>query len=552
MRQFVFLLFVGLSACPDLSGQIVVDGMHTCYDGREGTFLVTLPDQQWGKDWQAWVALDDHTAWWDVQVNNQPVDTLVTFEGVTPGKTYPVTAMSGDCLVSAQLEFTSLPILHLQGEFGNEKSLGAITLQVPGDGEQQLLAEVKWRGYTTNQPDKHKRNYKLSFVDKKGKKNDLQFFGLRRDNSWVLDAGQTDLFRMRNLIASKLWDDFATKPYYADKEEDVHTSSRGEIVEMFLNDHYEGIYNLCEPVDRKQMQLKKFDGDTGEIHGGLWKSEGWEDTSFWTLTTEYDNREPRWADFQLVYPEIDDLCPSDYSTLYNAIDFVVNCEDEEFYAQIAEYIDVPVFIDYYIFVNLLNAIDLVGKNIFWAVYDKQSDKRLTMAMWDLDTTVGQNYNDMPPHPETVAYDNFPMLPTKIGWQLMCLNPDNYNQKVRDRYFSLREDIFSADSLVSRYRSYYEKLKHCGADKREERRWSGDSDIAGLTLDFEQEMAYIEEWLRLRLDVLDEFFTNPRTAVKGIRMFPGKDDVLYTPMGQRVNGTYKGLVVSKGGRKYIRR
>ena len=66
------------------------------------------------------------------------------------------------------------------------------------------------------------------------------------------------------------------------------------------------------------------------------------------------------------------------------------------------------------------------------------------------------------------------------------------------------------------------------------------------------MAYIEEWLRLRLDVLDEFFTNPRTAVKGIRMFPGMDDVLYTPMGQRVNGTYKGLVVSKGGRKYIRR
>ena len=171
MRQFVFLLFVGLSASPDLSGQIVVDGMHTCYDGREGTFLVTLPDEQWGKDWQAGVTLDDHTPWWNVQVNNQPVDTLVTFEGVIPGKTYPVTAMCGDCLVSAQLEFTSLPILHLQGEFGNEKSLGAITFQMPGEGEQQLLAEVKWRGYTTNQPDKHKRNYKLSFVDKKGKKS---------------------------------------------------------------------------------------------------------------------------------------------------------------------------------------------------------------------------------------------------------------------------------------------------------------------------------------------------------------------------------------------
>lgn len=552
MRHFFIVLFFCLSACSDLFGQIIVDGMHACYDAREGTFLVTLPEGSWGKDCQAWVAMEDSTSWREVQVNNQPVDTLVTFEEVKPGKAFPVTALCGDSLVNVQLEFTSLPILHLRGEFGIEKALGAITFQMPGEGEQQLLAEVKWRGYTTNQPDKHKRNYKVSFVDKKGNKNDLRFFGLRRDNNWILDAGQTDLFRMRNLIAAKLWDDFATKPYYADDEEDVHTSSRGGIVEMFLNDHYEGIYNLCEPVDRKQMQLKKFDSDTGEIHGGLWKSEGWEDTTFWTLTSEYDNGESRWADFQLVYPEIDDLCPSDYSTLYNAIDFVVNCEDEEFYAQAADYFDVPVFMDYYIFVNLLNAFDLVGKNIFWAVYDKQVDKKLTLAVWDLDTTVGQNYNDLPPHPEIVAYDNFPMLPTKIGWQLMCLNPDNYNQKVRDRYFSLREDIFSADSLVSRYRSYYDKLKRSGADKREERRWSGDSDIGNLTLDFEQEMAYIEEWLKLRLDVTDEFFTNPRTAVKKISIYPPKDDALYTPMGQRVNGTYKGLVISKGGRKYFRR
>ncbi|MBO4851435.1 MAG: CotH kinase family protein [Prevotella sp.] len=553
MRHIGLLFCFCLTACLEVSGQIVVDGMHVPFDRLANTFLVTLPAKDWGKDWQAMVTLEDGTLWQEVEVNGQPVDTLVTFEKVEAGKAYPVTASCGDSLVQATLEFTYLPIFHLQGEFGMEEAPANITLLTPGEVEQGLLAMVKWRGYTTNDSDKHKRNYRVKFVDKKGKKKDLQFFHLRKDNSWILDAGQTDLFRMRNHIAAQLWEDFATKPYYAKEGMEVHTSSRGEIVELFLNDHYAGIFNFCEPVDRKQMQLVKCDTVTGDIHGGLWKAEGWGDTTFWTLDSVCcDNTLPRWADFQLEYPGLDDICPSDYSTLYNAIDFVVNCEDEDFAEQIHEYLDVPVFIDYYIFINLLNAFDLQGKNIFWAVYDKQVDKKLTMAMWDLDTTVGQNYNDLPPHNELTAYDAFPMLPLKIGWQMMCLNPDDFNQKVRDRYFKLREGIFSADSLVARYRSYYDKIHRCGADKREERRWSGDSDIAGLTLDFESEIEYIEDWLRHRLDVIDEFFTNPRTGMRNIRMQPGKDDALYTPLGLRVNEAYKGLVISKNGRKYIRR
>lgn len=230
----------------------------------------------------------------------------------------------------------------------------------------------------------------------------------------------------------------------------------------------------------------------------------------------------------------------------------MNCDDQEFATQIDQYIDVPVFIDYYIFVNLLNAIDLVGKNIFWAVYDKQADKKLTMAVWDLDTTVGQNYNDLPPHPETVAYDASPLTPLKIGWLMVNLDPDDFNQKVRDRYFGLRENIFSADSLVNRYRSCYNMVKNCGAACREERRWSGDSDIAGLTLDFDQEIDYIEDWLRHRLEVLDKYFNHPVAELGNTSLQPEEKDACYTPLGLRVNKTYKGLVITKNGKKYFKK
>ena len=136
--------------------------------------------------------------------------------------------------------------------------------------------------------------------------------------------------------------------------------------------------------------------------------------------------------------------------------------------------------------------------------------------------------------------------------MVSTNPDNFNQKVRDRYFALRENIFSADSLVNRYRSYYNKVKNCGADNREERRWSGDEDIAFLPLDFDEEIDYIEDWLRHRLEVTDEFFNNPRTGIGGITMQPEVDDVLYNPMGLKVNDGYKGIVITKNGKKYLKK
>ena len=159
-----------------------------------------------------------------------------------------------------------IPILKLTGDFGYEYQEGTVTLLMPnGTSIEKISGKIKWRGGTTNAEDKHKRNYKIK-LDK-----EQQFFGMRKDNNWILDAGQADLFRLRNRIATEIWNDIATKPYYADKEPDIFTGVRGQIVEVYLNDEYRGIYCLTECMDRKQLKIKKFDKKTGEIYGGLWK-----------------------------------------------------------------------------------------------------------------------------------------------------------------------------------------------------------------------------------------------------------------------------------------
>ena len=529
-------------------GQLMVNGTWVGYDKHTETYLATIPHEQWGEDLSATITMTDSTAWENIMVNGQSADSLVIFENVGPEKSYAITANIGDSIINAKLAFTYLPVMHLIGVFGYELQAGTVVLQQPGMEPEVMDANIKWRGNSTNQPFKHKRNYRLNFVNKKGEKVNRRFFSLRKDDDWILDAGQTDLFRLRNLIAAELWDDFATQPYYADEDDKIHTCSRGEVVEVFLNDEYVGIYNLCEPIDQRQLQVRRFDTETGEIHGGIWKSYGWDEASFWYQPPPYDNTLPEWGDFELVYPKIEDLCPSDYSTLYDAIDFVINSSDSAFVEQVSDYIDMPVFNDYVLFMNVITAFALAGKNLIWAVYDKQEDKKITPVMWDLDSTTGQNFNDDPPHLDPADYEAWPKLPTKIAFRLFWLNPD-YRGQLAKRYFTLRKDIFSYDSLIGRYDSYYQKINNCGATKREERRWSGDPDIADLPLDFANELEFIKEWMQQHLDYLDGFFNDP-LVVRNVRSDSPAQNMEFNPFGERTSASYRGIVITKG-RKSLR-
>ena len=352
-----------------------------------------------------------------------------------------------------------LPKVYLTGFFGYEYQEGTFTLILPdGTSKENLKSTIKWRGGITNSEEKHKRNYKIKFD------TDQQFFGFRKDNNWILDAGQADLFRLRNRIATELWNDIASKPYYADQETDVFTGVRGQVVEVYLNDEYRGIYCLTECMDRKELKLKKFDKKTGEIHGGLWKSESYGSALMWDCPNTYDNKSETWDVFEVKYPELDDVEETDYSTLWNAINFVANSSDEEFENHVEEYFDIPVIIDYYIFLHALNAFDNIGKNMYWAVYDKAKDKKLTLAVWDLDATVGAKWLGDWSSPE---YDM--NLNLNLIVRLKQLNVDNFNEKANNRYYELRSSHLSTQNLIQRYNNYYELIKNSGAAQREEQK-----------------------------------------------------------------------------------
>lgn len=439
-----------------------------------------------------------------------------------------------------------LPIIKLNGNFGYDYQEGTVSIYyTDGTSQESLTAKIKWRGGSTNTEEKHKRNYKLKLSE------NHSFFGMRNDNNWILDAGQADVFRLRNRIATELWNDFATKPYYSVQEPNALSGVKGQVVEVYLNNEYRGIYCLTECMDRKQMKLKKFDKD-GTIHGVLWKSTGYGSSLMNIVPNSYDNSQPMMDVFEAKYPEVgDDLPETDYSILWNAINFVVNSNDDDFKKHVEEYFDIPVVLDYYLFINLLGAIDNTGKNMYWAVYDKQKNKKLTLAVWDLDLTVGSptlgHYNTEFTSP------TFPILdPFYLVTRLKELDVNNFNQKVKERYTELRGTFFSPNNLISRYQEYYNILKFSNAAEREENKWSGDSDIYEHIIKFDNEIYNISNWIELRITFLDkEFDYNKTMSIHNINA-TNNNLFIYNLNGEREikKQLFKSKIYIINGKKYL--
>ena len=553
-NQFGILLAACLITSMTSYAQFKINGKSVVYDKLSNSYMTSIPEEMFGKDYAAIITLDTDSAWNNLSIENTKIENSFVFKEIEGNKEYTLKAKKGQQDINTKITFTFLPIINLKGTFDYNYSNGKLSLLTPEETEPTTtLLKAKWRGGSTNTVDKHKRNYKIKTLNEKGKKQEISLLGMREDNNWILDAGQVDLFRLRNRIATEIWNEFASKPYYALKEPKAKSGVAGKVVEVILNNEYRGIYSLTEAMDRKELKLKKYDDINQEFHGLLWKVSSWDKAQFQDIAEDYDNTKETWHAFETKYPDFEDVNPTDYSPLYNAINFVVNSNDETFKKEIAEYFDIPVLIDYQIFLEVLKPIDNCGKNMYWGIYDVARDKKLTLAIWDLDASVGQDWHcSTPLHPEYVSPD------TELGikeafnlyTRLSTLNVDNYNQKVSDRYHELRKTYFSEENLISKYQGYYNMLVKSGAASREENKWSEDSDIGGYPLNFKEEIEYIKNWITKRLNYLDTTQFPLSTHISEIHQEENTiQKPIYNILGQKVGVSYQGLKIKNGKKFY---
>jgi len=500
-------LLIAAIALQAPSQPIFFDGHKAVHDNLNNIWLCSIQQQWFHNDWTPVAALD--SSWTDVIINGKPVATgdTVQFQDITGGKMYPFTARAGQELIAGNITFTWLPVIELNGNFGLEYVEGTVSINGPDStAKDDMRAKLKWRGNYSNGSNKHKRNYHIKFIDKDGDKKNRSFFGLRKDNHWKLDAGQADRFRLRNRVANDLWLDMSSKPWYQELEPEAINGSRGIETEVILNGQYRGIYGLIEPVDRKQLKLVKHDSIANEFHGQLWYSRNWCRTGTMTAPLEWDNNQDMWDGIELDYPDFEEVHPTDWSPLADAITFIKQVDNTEDYQwlndSIGSYFDLPVMMDYFIFIISLQAIGNESINIYYNCYDQALDRRISMTAWDLDNSVGSkhfsNWSSRLYSPERSIYEWI----SNLSFYELFLS-SKYRKTMIDRYWQLRHTWLNTQNLIARYQEAVDNIIGCGAAAREKALWSGDSDIYGRSIDFVDEMNYIANWIERRMAYLDE-------------------------------------------------
>ena len=354
-----------------------------------------------------------------IEINGGEADAegKVTFDEPNCTDVYPMELISkstGEVYKSASLRFTFLPIVEIKVPNCNGSTYTTGSLRVTAATTQgydsTLIAAFKYRGASSsNYP---KRSYAIKLRDAYGNSVDRKILGYRSDNNWILDAMYIDRACMRNRVSTDLWNDYAVKPYYADREKKVRTGTRGEFVEVFLNGSYWGLYCMTEKMDRKQLKLKKYvpasesTAYTAEPHGFLYKSKDWsyevlmghkpDERSFpYTEVAKAYNYlgQESWRGFEQKYPDAQDEYV-DWTPLRNAVNFVATTDVQStFDREIGNYFDLPILRDYYLLIELALATDNHGKNMFFYTYDQAGSEgnKISVCPWDMDGTFGQNW-----------------------------------------------------------------------------------------------------------------------------------------------------------------
>ena len=504
------------------------------YDKTAKAYYATLSeDLRGGEDYSdtLQVTFKVNDAQYSLRIGNITPEAgtgAITIPAVTCDEAYTMTIVNEDTdeeVATAPLYFTFLPIVELTMPSCNSSTYTTGTMRVTDADiagyDSTVIAAFRYRGASAQSY--AKKSFAIKLRDAEGNSVDREYFGLRDDNNWILDAMAVDRACMRNRVSTDLWNDFATPPYHRQQgwEKKAKSGTRGRFVEVFLNGTYHGLYCMTEKMDRKQLKLKKYVAETdsteAEIHGVLYKSSQWGYEVFMGHNTDsnvFPKKAPRsynnnahsenWANYEVKYPDWEDE-QIDWGPLWNAVNFVATSSDEDFDNGVGTWFDFPVATDYYLFIETMLATDNHGKNMFFFVYDTQGktqSKKVGFAIWDLDGTWGRRWDGSSSRTAPAQdFDTFLWNHEHGTFTLFHrLKNSNYwgwEQTLAKRYAELREGEFSVPKLVKRFTDYRDLFTESGAAKREQTKWYNyHSNIAN-------DVNYIATWIEARLSYLDE-------------------------------------------------
>jgi hypothetical protein len=516
-----------LGAFENYMDSLSFGGKVPVVDTSNKKFFLSIPENLLSTNWPQKVYCSFKDSNYKLYIFNEQLvsGSNYTFRTVSPTIAYTMEVRNGTIVVaSGTIYFSSLPLVQLYTDatINATYQLGRITVTEPDTlrPAEILLSNLKTRGAYSAMASIPKKAYAIKLKDYDGATSmDRSFFGLRNDNNWILDAMCVDPGRMRNRVSTDLWNDFATKPYYAASEPKMRNGTRGQFVEVFVNDVYVGLYCMTEKIDRKQLNVKKYKAatsTTGVIQrGALWKADEWSvatvmgnpNCNYGGTVAAYNNTSETWCCYAVKYPDLGDGEPIEWKQLYDAVYFTsyLNTDTTLFKTEVAARFDLPNYLDYYLFIELLLAADNQGKNTYLSIYDRTVSNKISITPWDLDATWGRRWDGS--SNMTYASQNFDTFVSNyehgqnnLFIRLKAMPSLGWMNQLKARYKELRGTYFDYTRLMARFQAYSNKFKTSGAAAREYTKWSAYTAIAPAS---DQDLAFLSTWITARLLYLDK-------------------------------------------------
>lgn len=334
---------------------------------------------------------------------------------------------------------STLPKLFLTGDTTGISKKNAVDMKVEYVNSGKNFTDkctLKYQGTSSlNYP-------KKNFTIKLGSKVDL---GFGQQKKYCLKANYIDHSHARNIVSARLWSEIvkSRESYNKLPVQLKNSPNNGAIdgypIKLYLNGKYEGLYTLNVPKDAWMFGMDDSKDEhcvlCGEDYG----------SGCFRAPAKIDGKD--WSD------EIHDTVPTTILTRWNeVIDFVMNSTDEEFKADIDNYIDLQSLIDYYIFAYVSCGIDSMGKNQIYCTYD---GVKWYASMYDMDSTWGLYWNGSSfVSAEYKCQEEYESMVDGRPGNLLYLRLANvFSKEIIERYNTLRKSVLSIKNIICKFEEF---------------------------------------------------------------------------------------------------
>lgn len=449
-----------------------------------------------------------------------------------------------------------LPVLKITVDGSITKDMeyakGTMSLTDENGAQIDLKAKFRIRGATSTQYlVKPSLNMKLR-TDDYSKSQDSLLLGLRSASKWILDAMAIDRICMRNRLCMDVWNEMSPLPYATDFG--GRSGTVGRFIELYINGEYKGIYCLSDFVNRKLLQLKKYDEKKGVVCGVLYKS-GTSDianqnernfTLDWTAGTiswhnAWELKEPDGYECEAAWQPLIDLF-----------------DNRNSYSDVRKYFYLSNLVDYQLHVMALCIQDNWGnKNHFFSIRNIQKNiddtdpteaarRKCVVSPWDLDTSLGGSYDGSKYDGNYSSWDPKDVVKNGGFYPFsVCQGQAEYNALLKARWKELRTTALSKESINRRLENYRDLFLNTGAWSRMVEYWNKQKIKPCYVEDLAKEIALVEKWYSERFDMMDAYF-GVETGISSVEAEEKKDDAIYSVEGVRLNSVpAKGLYIRGG-------